>query len=68
MTWVLEHMDDANFNDPVETEVAATVGGSLGAPAEEAVSVDGVDTLCAMGYTSSQAMAALRATSNNLDR
>ena len=59
MEWVLAHMEDADFNDPLPSPAAApsaqTAGGAGGADAES------VALLSSMGFTDAQAAAALKA-------
>lgn len=70
MNWIFEHMEDADFNDaPVLPNAAASqapAGGAGGA----AVTADpeAVSMLTSMGYTEEQVAAALKATSNNIER
>ena len=57
--WIMQHMDDANLNDPMEES------GDQGTftPDDDAVkSIEG------MGFTAEQAKKALKATDNNVER
>ncbi|KAK1862263.1 hypothetical protein I4F81_004837 [Pyropia yezoensis] len=65
--WVMSHMGDSDFNDPLPAPVsAAAPAGS--APAAAAVDPASVEMLAAMGFTAVQARAALRATGGSLER
>lgn len=54
MQWVLSHMDDDNFNEPLEAPAAAA------APEGPAPDKDSLVMLVSMGFTESQAAAALK--------
>lgn len=63
MEWVLQHMDDPDFNDPIQSKSAASApGGSA------AANPDHVAALCAMGFTGQQAEAALAACGGDPER
>ncbi|CAM9439960.1 unnamed protein product [Phaeothamnion confervicola] len=66
MNWVLEHMGDDDFNDPLPCATpAAAAGGSAGpAPADP----EAVVMLTSMGFTDAQVTAALGATGSNAER
>lgn len=59
MNWVLEHMDDSDFTEPLSVPGSSTT---------ESVDEDAVAMICSMGFTKSQAIKALKATHNNLER
>jgi len=63
--WIMSHLDDANLNDPLEEVGSGSQGGGGGpfVPNEEAVMSIG-----AMGFTPEQAIRALKATDNNVER
>lgn len=61
MNWVLEHMADPDFSAPLNIR-ASGAGGST------AVNEEAVDMIIAMGFTRTQAIKALKATDNNLER
>ena len=54
MQWVLSHMDDDNFNEPLEAPAAAAV------PEGPAPDKDSLVMLVSMGFTETQAAAALK--------
>lgn len=63
MEWVLTHMEDANFNDPLSEPSqapphASTSGAAEAAPA--AADPESVMMLVSMGFTDQQAAAALK--------
>lgn len=63
MEWVLSHMEDANFNDPLSEPSqaplqASTTGAAAAAPAS--ADPDSVVMLVSMGFTDQQAAAALK--------
>lgn len=65
MEWVLTHMEDANFNEPLSEPSqappqASTSGAAEAAPA--AADPDSVMMLVSMGFTDQQAAAALKVT------
>merc|ERR1712008_201758 len=63
MNWVVEHMGDANFNDPFVDPNAAK-------PKKSTVQVDegNVSMLVEMAFTREQATKALKETDNNMER
>lgn len=63
MGWIMEHMDDADFNDPLPETMTGGVDPSPDEPSPEAV-----ETLVSMGFSSKQARKALRCTDNNVER
>jgi ubiquitin carboxyl-terminal hydrolase 5/13 len=65
MTWLLEHMDDANFSDPI---IPSPDSSAVPPGASDETIRTMIDTICSMGYTSDQANAALHATDFNLER
>ncbi|EDO49878.1 predicted protein, partial [Nematostella vectensis] len=62
MNWVLEHMADPDFTAPLRL-AGASKGAQAAAVNEEAVSM-----IISMGFTRDQAIKALKATDNNLER
>ena len=71
MAWVFEHMDDANFNEPIldEDQTAVTITSvSSTEPAVPAHAAEAVDMIASMGYTADQASAALKSCDYNLER
>jgi len=70
VNWVMSHMGDADFNDPLPEAAAAAAGGGGGGGGGGASTVDpaSVEMLSGMGFTAVQARAALTATSGSLER
>lgn len=64
MSWVFEHMEDADFNDPPLISDASSV--SVGSPVS--FNEGDVATLASFGYTIEQAQGALAATDHNMER
>eukprot|EP00189_Rhodosorus_marinus_P011035 CAMPEP_0184740530 /NCGR_PEP_ID=MMETSP0315-20130426/3515_1 /TAXON_ID=101924 /ORGANISM="Rhodosorus marinus, Strain UTEX LB 2760" /LENGTH=798 /DNA_ID=CAMNT_0027210223 /DNA_START=93 /DNA_END=2486 /DNA_ORIENTATION=- len=62
MNWVLEHMNDADFNNPIVEQA------TLEATFKQAINQEHVSNLEAMGFTAMQAEAALGATDGNIER
>jgi ubiquitin carboxyl-terminal hydrolase 5/13 len=63
MNWMLEHMEDPDFNEPLsETSSAVGSAGPVDYEQESVIMIE------SMGYNSTQAKAALSATDNNLER
>ena len=60
MEWVLAHMEDADFDAPLEA--AAPSGGAA------EVDVESISSLSGMGFTDRQATAALKACNGSLER
>ena len=72
MNWVLEHMGDSDFNDPLPAPGAAT-GAPTSAAAAAGAGETGVDAealvmLTSLGFTDRQASAALKATGGDAAR
>ena len=63
MAWVMEHMGDADFNDPFQPAAAATKKPKGPAPDEEAIAM-----VMSMGFSRDQAEMGLRNTDNNMER
>lgn len=61
MNWVLEHMEDPDFAEPL------SVPGS-GVKETESVNEEAVGMIISMGFTQAQAIKALKSTDNNLER
>lgn len=61
MNWVLEHMGDPDFSTPLNIQASGAAGS---AAADEGA----IDMIIAMGFTRPQAIKALQATDNNLER
>lgn len=71
MNWILEHMDDADFNDPLPnpTPGGASATDAATAAGPGSAEVQGmVEMISSMGYTSDQATAALKATDYDIER
>ena len=65
MNWVFEHMEDADFNDPLPASgAAASAGDSAGGEADP----ESVGLLMSLGFSHAHALRALKATDNNMDR
>lgn len=62
MEWVLSHMEDANFNDPLSEPSQASTTGAAEAP-PTAADPEAVMMLVSMGFTDQQAAAALKVSS-----
>lgn len=69
MNWVLEHMGDADFNDPLPaaSPTAATPSGGGGAGGA-AADPEALMMLTSLGFTERQAMGALKATGGDAAR
>ena len=65
MGWVLEHLEDPDFNSPLDESpaAAATGGDSAGG-----VDMESLGMLLSFGYNDKQCIAALKATNNNVER
>lgn len=67
MEWVLSHMEDANFNDPIaepsQAAPQASATGAVEAP-PAAADPESVMMLVSMGFTNQQAAAALKVKSH----
>ncbi|KAK3861727.1 hypothetical protein Pcinc_032343 [Petrolisthes cinctipes] len=63
MNWVMEHLDDPDFAEPLVLQDKPSGGNDNFTPNEE-----GLETLMAMGFTREQGALALKETSNNLER
>ncbi|XP_072040059.1 ubiquitin carboxyl-terminal hydrolase 5-like isoform X2 [Amphiura filiformis] len=61
MNWVLEHMGDPDFAEPLQ------LGGAKKAP-QASINEEGVAMIQSMGFTRDQAIKALKATDNNVER
>lgn len=64
MNWIMEHMGDADINDPIPCALGGTgtIGGTF-VPSEDAMA-----SIEAMGFNRDQAKKALRNTDNNVER
>jgi len=62
MNWIMEHMSDPDFAQPFNLEVGAKSNVSFSADPES------LATIMSMGFTHEQALRALRATDNNMER
>lgn len=60
--WVMMHMGDSDFNDPIVAEP------SVAAASNDDVSPESIAMLSAMGFTAEQASVSLKATDGNLER
>ena len=67
MNWILMHMDDPDFNDPPVSTATGGAGSASGTELSPAV-LEAIGLITSMGYTESQAHAALKATDNNIER
>lgn len=65
MEWVLSHMEDANFNDPLSEPSQASTTGAAEAP-PTAADPEAVMMLVSMGFTDQQAAAALKVSAHAL--
>lgn len=65
MNWLLEHMDDPNLDVP---DVPAPPSGAGAAASANEPSAEALTNLQAMGFTEEQSRAALKETSNNVER
>jgi ubiquitin carboxyl-terminal hydrolase 5/13 len=63
--WIMQHMDDANLNDPIEEPGTPGAGG---AAAPFIADPEAVSNIQGMGFTAAQAVKALQATDNNVER
>lgn len=65
--WIMEHIGDADFNEPF---VPPGTDGGVGKPAAAAFvpSPDGLNMLQAMGFTAQQATKGLKETDNSVER
>nr|KAG5700196.1 hypothetical protein BaRGS_011039 [Batillaria attramentaria] len=63
MNWVMEHMGDADFADPFVQPGRGAAKPSEFVPNEEAVAM-----IASMGFSPAQAIKALKATDNNVER
>jgi ubiquitin carboxyl-terminal hydrolase 5/13 len=72
MNWILEHMEDADFNSPpvlpASSSSATTTGGGGGGASLPEVNEESVMMLTSMGYSDEQCRGALIATDNNIER
>lgn len=60
MEWVLAHMEDPDFNNPLPEPSAAVGGGGGGGDSSPAADPEAVAMLSSMGFTDVQASAALK--------
>lgn len=69
MTWLMEHISDPDFADPLPTNQSSQACGAAAAVTNNAtVSEDSIAMILAMGFNREQAIKALKATDNNLER
>lgn len=72
MEWVLSHMEDANFNEPLSQpdQAPATAQAATDKPGGTVSTADpeSIMMLVSMGFTDAQAAAALKACHNSLER
>ncbi|XP_078507651.1 ubiquitin carboxyl-terminal hydrolase 5 isoform X4 [Lissotriton helveticus] len=66
MNWVMSHMDDPDFANPLVLP-GSSGPGSITASVEP-LNEDGIATIISMGFSREQAIKALRATCNSLER
>ncbi|ODN05979.1 Ubiquitin carboxyl-terminal hydrolase 5 [Orchesella cincta] len=62
MNWIMQHMEDPDLNDPINCDDAGPQSGSFLA------NPDALASIVSMGFTPAQALKALQATDNNLER
>mmetsp|Transcript_1729 Transcript_1729/g.5222 ORF Transcript_1729/g.5222 Transcript_1729/m.5222 type:complete len:830 (+) Transcript_1729:24-2513(+) len=60
MEWVLQHMNDPDFNDPIPTDIPAQQ--------QDEVNAEHIQNLQSMGFSTKQAKAALVATTGDIER
>lgn len=60
--WVIAHMGDSDFNDPIVADPPAATASS------EEVNPESITMLSAMGFSAEQASVSLKATDGNLER
>lgn len=60
MEWVLAHMEDPDFNNPLPEASAAAGGSGGGGDSSQAADPESVAMLSSMGFTDVQASAALK--------
>ena len=69
MNWLLTHSEDADINNPVDTNgCGAAAGGGSGGTAANGVDGAGVSQIMEMGFSEKQARAALKAAGGGADR
>jgi ubiquitin carboxyl-terminal hydrolase 5/13 len=69
MNWILEHMEDPDFNEePRSAESAPSAGANVSSKVSVPVDPEAMLMLSSMGYTERQVTAAMQATSNNIER
>lgn len=61
MNWIMQHMDDPDLNDPLNCDDSSSSKEFIANP-------DALSSIEAMGFTPTQALKALQATENNLER
>lgn len=66
MNWVLEHMSDPDFDTPFVPPGGEVSQGKTSS--EGSVSEDGIAIVMSLGFTREQAIKALKATDNNIER
>lgn len=68
MNWVLEHMGDADFNDPLPVASSSAAAPSGGGAGDAAADPAAMMMLTSLGFTERQAMGALKATGGDAAR
>ncbi|CAN0037670.1 unnamed protein product, partial [Ectocarpus sp. 13 AM-2016] len=68
MNWVLEHMGDADFNDPLPAPGASTGTSAAAASGDAAPDPEALMMLVSLGFTERQASGALKATGGDAAR
>ncbi|KAK9805947.1 hypothetical protein WJX73_007684 [Symbiochloris irregularis] len=68
MEWVLSHMEDPDFNDPLPDPSTAQPAQQAAAAQGPAADPEAVSTLESMGFTNAQVLAALKACDGSLER
>ncbi|KAJ1122418.1 hypothetical protein NDU88_000905 [Pleurodeles waltl] len=66
MNWVMSHMDDPDFANPLVLPGSSGPGSIT--PSAEPLNEDAISTIISMGFSREQAIKALRATCNSLER
>lgn len=63
LNWIISHMEDADFNEPIESSIKKNVVAENIGINDESLSM-----IVSMGYTEKQALAALKTNNNDLER
>lgn len=68
MNWLMEHVSDSDFADPLQLAPLTQQAQSAGGATSFGPSEDNIAMIVAMGFTKDQALKALRTTENNVER